>query len=72
MPWSDRFQNRAVSQVSESDGEQLADVAVERAERLAIQSEPALPPPGGEGRRVIDLEHYRTCRGLLLVGRYSK
>ncbi len=45
--------------------ERELDAEVEREERIAIQNEPSLPPPGTDERRVIDLAHERMVRGLL-------
>ncbi len=45
--------------------ERRLDAEMERAERVAIQNEPELPPPGTEARKIIDLAHERMVRGLL-------
>jgi hypothetical protein len=45
------------------------DAEVERADREAIMNEPALPPPGSEARKIIDLNHERMVRGLILGAR---
>jgi hypothetical protein len=42
------------------------DAELRREERDAIENEPAFPPPGSEARKVIDLNHERMVRGLLL------
>lgn len=45
--------------------ERRLDAEMERAERVAIMTEPELPPPGSEARKIIDLAHERMVRGLL-------
>jgi hypothetical protein len=42
------------------------DAELRRAERDAIENEPRFPPPGSEARKIIDLNHERIVRGLLL------
>lgn len=49
--------------------ERRLDAELERAERHAIMNEPELPPPGSEGRKIINLEHERMVRGLLTIAR---
>jgi hypothetical protein len=49
--------------------ERDADEAFAREERLAIQNEPRLPPPGSPARLALDRAHARMVAGLLAGAR---